>query len=63
MEAASRLTVFVCGLALAVTAGWAAGRMAGFVSPELAGPVSGFEHPGGVPDHPYAPVVVPQESP
>lgn len=62
-EAASRLVVFACCLALAVTAGWALGRMAGFVSPELAGPVTGFEHVNDAPDHADAPLIVPQEIP
>lgn len=51
VEAASRLALFVCCLALAMTAGWALGRVAGFVAPELAGPVPGFEHLQDVPGH------------
>ena len=44
MELGTRLALFVCCLAVAVTAGWALGRIAGLVNPELAGPVTGFEH-------------------
>ena len=63
MEVTSRLVVFVCCLALAMTAGWSLGRMAGFVAPELAGSVTGFEHRDGTPVHPDPSLVAPQETP
>ena len=44
LDVGARLALFVCCLAVAVTAGWAFGRIAGLVNPELAGPATGFEH-------------------
>lgn len=63
MEVVSRLWLFVGCLAVALTAGWAFGWIAGVVDPELAGPVAGFEHLNDTPGHANAPLVAPQETP
>ncbi len=62
-EAASKLALFVCCLALVATAGWAVGRLAGFAAPELAGRMPGFEHLDGVPGHGATPPSPREESP